>query len=295
MSDYNFTDSTSQSLKDPEPKYEIKSDPYYNGINISAKNAELENIRAIFHKYEKNWKLKSQKTYQLNHDIDRVWIITVHFDILALLSNDGHFPCINIKGKDTFNLGNIFKGNLYKKIPFIARVEKKINLPEIKQIDWLFYSIDDDCFFIIKIKLYKINDDNSTLVLKETKLQKKLTNLDDKLIDFNSNKLFKSVDELLKNETINLLKYESGIIRGKMEDIYNILTDYNKISAIAPNNQIIPNINMKDLKLNEKTKVSIIGKNGVQKIDITLKYKEINPGWNKWSVALEISGGVSSY
>ena len=291
MSDYNFTDSTSQSLKDPEPKYEIKSDPYYNGINISAKNAELENIRAIFHKYEKNWKLKSQKTYQLNHDIERVWIITVHFDILALLSNDGHFPCINIKGKDTFNLGNIFKGNLYKKIPFIARVEKKINLPEIKQIDWLFYSIDDDCFFIIKIKLYKINDDNSTLVLKETKLQKKLTNLDDKLIDFNSNKLFKSVDELLKNETINLLKYESGIIRGKMEDIYNILTDYNKISAIAPNNQIIPNINMKDLKLNEKTKVAIIGKNGVQKIDITLKYKEINPGWNKWSVALEISGG----
>ena len=76
-----------------------------------------------------------------------------------------------------------------------------------------------------------------------------------------------------------------------MEDIYNIISDYNKISAIAPNNQIIPNINLKDLKLNEKKQVSIIGKNGVQKIDILLKYKEINPGWNKWTLALEISGG----
>ena len=291
MSDYNFTDTTSNSIKEQEPKYEAKLDSYYNKINILAKETELENIKLIFHKFQKNWKFNLQNTYHFNHDIERVWIISNHFDILVVLSNDGHFPCINIKGKDTFNVGNIFKGNLYKKIPFIARVEKIVNLPEIKEIEWLFYSIDDNCFFSVKLSLYKLIEDNSTIILKESKYEKKLNNLDDELLDFNSNKIFKSINELLDHESINLLKYESGIIKGKMEDIYNIISDYNKISAIAPNNQIIPNINLKDLKLNEKKQVSIIGKNGVQKIDILLKYKEINPGWNKWTLALEISGG----
>ena len=50
-------------------------------------------------------------------------------------------------------------------------------------------------------------------------------------------------------------------------------------------------IYLNDLKINEKKQVSIIKVNGVQKIDVTLKCREINPGWNKWIIVMEISGG----
>ena len=136
MSDYNFTDTTSNSIKEQEPKYESKFDSYYNKINISAKETELENIKLIFHKFQKNWKFNLQNTYHFNHDIERVWIISNHFDILVVLSNDGHFPCINIKGKDTFNVGNIFKGNLYKKIPFIYRKRRRGSRYPPKEMRW---------------------------------------------------------------------------------------------------------------------------------------------------------------
>ena len=42
-----------------------------------------------------------------------------------------------------------------------------------------------------------------------------------------------------------------------MNDIYNIISDSNKISAIAPNNDIMPNYNLKDLKIGEKLKYYI--------------------------------------
>ena len=70
--------------------------------------------------------------------------------------------------------------------------------------------------------------------------------------------IFSKIEELLENETINFLRYESGIIKGKMNDIYNILSDSNKISAIAPNNDIMPNYNLKDLKIGEILKYYIL-------------------------------------
>ena len=43
-----------------------------------------------------------------------------------------------------------------------------------------------------------------------------------------------------------------------MNDIYNIISDSNKISAIAPNNDIMPNYNLKDLKIGEILKYYIL-------------------------------------
>ena len=51
-----------------------------------------------------------------------------------------------------------------------------------------------------------------------------------------------------------------------MNDIYNILSDSNKISAIAPNNDIMPNYNLKDLKIGEKTQI----------LNFNLGHKNIN-------------------
>ena len=75
-----------------------------------------------------------------------------------------------------------------------------------------------------------------------------------------------------------------------MEDIYNILTDLGKISAIAPNNYIMPNFNLKDLKVGETKEVSILKGKEIQYFNITLRCKETVQGYNKWIRVNELSG-----
>ena len=291
MSDNNFTDTSSNSLKDAENKENPFQNYNYNQINISNKDPIEENNNFEKPDHKIKWEIKLHNTYHFSHDIERVWYIVKNFEILCLFSNEGHLPCINIKGKDTWNVGNIFKGNFFKTSPFIARVEKLCSFPEIKEIKWLFKSTKENIYFSIKLNLYKVTENNSTVCLKRLKFEKTLNSLNGKLNDLNSNCVFKKIDEILENEVISLLRYESGIIRGKMDDIYNVLSDSNKLSAIAPNNNLMPNFSIKDLKLNEKRKVSIIKDEEVRTFDIILKCKEINPGSNKWIIVLEILGG----
>ena len=75
-----------------------------------------------------------------------------------------------------------------------------------------------------------------------------------------------------------------------MEDIWNIIIDFNKLTAIAPNNNYLPNISVKDMKIEEKVEVSAFYNDEIRKFYITLKCKDEKPGWNKWLIVCEISG-----
>ena len=259
----------------------------FNFINLTNKYMEFK-----VPQYKIKWEHTFEKTYYFKQDIGRVWFFIKNFNYLSLMSNDGHFPCVNIKGKDTWNVGNIFKGNVYKIFPFIARVEKNLNFPEMKMIKWLFYNIKDNYYFHAKLSLYQNTEDNSTVFLKKIKFEKQnIIKLKEITDTFNSDKIYKCIDDFLDNEPINLLRYESGIINGKMEDIYNILTELRKISAIAPNNDIMPNFDLKELKVGEQEEVSILRGKELQFFNITLKCKETIPGYNKWILVTEISGG----
>ena len=291
MSDKNFTDSTNNTMKEPEYQNKLLIDEYYKSINIQKSESTPEKIDFKFSSKEKKWNFKKQITYHFKHDIERVWFILKNYEMFSFMSNEGHYPCVYIKGKDTWKVGNIFKGNSFKFCPFVAKVTKCVNLPETKEIKWLFHLIQEKCIFSLKYHFYKICEDNSSVVLLDMKSEKELTNLRDKINEMFSIKRFKFIDDLLENETISLLKYESGIIQGKMEDIYDVISDSNKCSLIAPNNSIIPNCSLKDLKIGEKKKVSIIKNGNINTFDIILRSKEINPGWNKWNIAVEVSGG----
>ena len=287
MSEKNFTDSTSYSMKDSDQENINSFEENYNFINIE--EPEINEFKPPEH--ELNWNNFIQYTYHFKQDIERVCMFLKNFEFISLLINEGHFPCINIKGKDTWKVGNTFKGNLYKILPFIARVEKVLNLPEMKSIKWLFNNIKDSDYFNIKISLYKVNEDNSTVALATIRFQKKEINAEIKDKTLNIIKIFEEIEKLLENKAINLLRYESGIIKGKMKDIYDILIDSNKISAIAPNNDIMPNYNLKDLKIGEKIQVSIIKDEIIQSANVVLKCRETNPSWNKWIIVVEVSGG----
>jgi hypothetical protein len=239
---------------------------------------------------EIQWKILFQDTYYFKHDIERVWIILRGFDVLSILSSQGHYPCIYLKGKDTWTKGNEFKGNIFGQFPFIAKVRNCLNLPEIKKIEWIINL--KDYYVLIIIELFKVTEDNSTVVIKTIKREIELTNDEEKArMIMIEKKLFEKIDKILETEPISLLKYESAIINGKMEDIWNIIIDFNKLTAIAPNNNYLPNISVKEMKVGEKKEASIFYNDEIRKFDITLKCREEKPGWNKWLIVYEVSGG----
>ena len=164
MSGENYiTDSTNRSNKEKE-----KNTHHKNTINY-----ELQNESNEFKETDNgfNWILCDKNTYHFKQDIERVWSIIKHFDFLSLINGKGHYPIVLIKGKDTWKAGNIFKGNLSGIYPFVAKVLKCINFPEIKKIDWLFY-LKKDYYFNIRIELYKVTEDNSTVLLKKVNFEK---------------------------------------------------------------------------------------------------------------------------
>ena len=236
------------------------------------------------------WKNFYQDSYYFKQDIERVWTILKNFEVLSILCSAGNYPCVFLKGNDTCTKGNEFKGKIFGKFPFIGKVINYSNLPEFKKIEWII-RLRKKYIFII-IELYKVTEDNSTVAIKQLKSEKELKNFDEIThIQMIEKKLFEKIDKILETEPISLLKYESAIINGKMEDIWNIISDFNKFSAIAPNNNYLPNINVKDMKIEEKKEVSAFYNGEIRKFDITLKCKDEKPGWNKWLIVCEISGG----
>jgi len=259
-----------------------------NFIFSSKQEDEGNNFKEPDH--EILWKNFYQDSYYFKQDIERVWVILRSLEALLILFNQGHYPCIVLKGKDTWTNGNEFKGNIFGKFPFIGKVRNCSNLPEIKKVEWIFHF--RVMYVSITIELFKVTEDNSTVAFKQIKSEKEIENYDHiASIQMIEKKLFEKIDKILEEEPINLSKYESAIINGKMEDIWNIIIDFNKLTAIAPNNNYLPNISIKDMKIEEKKEVSVFYNDEIRKFDITLKCREEKPGWNKWIIVCEISGG----
>jgi hypothetical protein len=262
-------------------------------INNLYGESKIENNEFIEPDHKLTWKYSKQNSYHFKQDIDRVWLMVKNFDLLSLINNMGHYPCISTKGRDTWKIGNEFKGNLFGLYPFIARVEKVLNLPEIKKIKWLF-NLNNKDYVIIKFELFKVTEDNSCVIFSKTKIDNIEINKKavEKFKENQPNALFKKVEGLLEKEPINLLQFESGIISAKMIDIWNIVTDFNKLTIIAPNNYILPHVNIGEIKQGEMVSASIWGiNNEINKIELSLVQKEERPGWNKWLFILLISSG----
>lgn len=231
-----------------------------------------------------NW--KQQNTHHLKPDIERVWGITQKFGILSLINNQGHYPLIFTKGNSTNKLGNIFHGNFFGNFPFVAKVNKITDYPEFKKIEWLFF-IRKKYYMSIKLELFKVSEDNSTTLLRKYKFEKQeLFNELNESGLLGKIKIFNIIEKLLENEPINLAIYESGLINGRMEDIWDILTDFNKLAGVAPNNHFPSNINLKELNKGEKVEFSHRDNNILQEFILKLECKESKPGWNKWLIIL---------
>ena len=109
-------------------------------LNQNNLNDNQEGKNYIFNKkefnkpnHELNWKYSIQNSYHFKKDIESIWLVIRSFDMLSMLSNVYNYPCIILKGKDTWEEGNEFKGIILGMAPFVAKVNECMILPEIKK------------------------------------------------------------------------------------------------------------------------------------------------------------------
>jgi hypothetical protein len=142
-------------------------------------NNKLEEKKYIFDQKEFNnpnhelkWKFSLQNSYHFKKDIERIWLVIRSFDILAMISNQYHYPLIYLKGNDTWGKGNEFKGIILEFTPFVARVIECVDLPEMKKIEWLL-NISNNKYFTLGIELFKVTEDNTTVAIEQKNLKMK--------------------------------------------------------------------------------------------------------------------------
>ena len=249
-------------------------------INESEKSLKKNDFRVIV-----------DITYHFKQNIERVWNILKDFELFLIINDSQHYPCIIKKGNNTFSTGNIFEGKLFALYNFYAKVLKETNFPDYKKIERIFY-LENGEISKQKNVLYKVTSDDSCVLNWVTKYVPKLgENIIFQIKSkFNGKEIFKKIENILEKQPIDLYQYESGIIPGKMEDIWEILTDNSKLVSIAPNNKCFVPININNVKVGEIINVGINIKGIEGIVEIKLDLKEEKKGWNKWIFGYSILG-----
>lgn len=130
--EFNITDST--NISSIEVNKNISTFNFENVfIPISKLGIKTEKNEFKEPEHKLIWKDIIQNTYHFKQDIERVWLIMRCFELLSIIKNNGHYPCLIIKGQDTWKIGNQFKGNILGKYIFIGKVNKCVNLPEMEK------------------------------------------------------------------------------------------------------------------------------------------------------------------
>ena len=82
-------------------------------------------------------------------------------------------------------------------------------------------------YAIIKLELFKVTEDNSTTLVQKIRFDKQeLFSELSKYFNSSKARIFNVLEEILENEPINLVIYESGLINGNMKNIWDIVTDF---------------------------------------------------------------------
>lgn len=283
-------------MNDIEEDEEFKEFEKLN--KLIEKNIKLEvTINKILEEAEhfvKNneWKIISDRTYYFKQDIERIWDIIKSLDFFFTINRSEQYPFIIKKGSNIWNLGNIFEGKLFGIYDFNAKVIKQKIFNELKKTEWIFF-LENGENFRLKYKLYKVTEDNSTIlnvILRHTTASEEnlISQIKERLnqVDYE-----KKIEEMIKKESVYLYQYESGIIPSTMEEIWEIVTDCSKLVLIAPDNKCFVPININNAKIGDILNVPMKIKNIDGYLQIKLDSKERKLGWNNWCFSYSILGG----
>ena len=228
-------------------------------------------------------------TSQSIHDANRLFNFIKNFEFILMLDKSLHHIPINIIGKDTFTAGNVFKGILFSSFPYVCKVLKYKNSNKIKEIKWEVttkHTKNLIKIFHVIIKIYKVTDDNSTVIYFKIKSLNFIE--DQKNFKQNCDSIFRDlitkIEFFLSNSIKDLIQIESGIISSSMEDIWYFLVNIKELKKIAP---LIPFDNINFTELNIEQIYEIYFKKTIL-IKIQIQYIDKKIGWNKWVIVIKI-------
>ncbi len=149
-----------------------------------------------------DWCIMLNLSYHFNQNIERVW---PYFENLSkFLKSFKLDQKIIVKEPKENQIRNLFEGSFYESV-YHGKILKFKNLSEFKKIDWIFY-LENNEIFKIKINLYKITYDNSTVIdFKINYVPKLGQNLLDQLIpEVNDIQIFQEIESEIQK---NLMRY----------------------------------------------------------------------------------------
>ena len=205
-----------------------------------------------------DWRIILNLSHYFHQNIERVWPYFQTFDKFKAIFNLEHLIIKN--GTKENIVGNLFEGAYYD-YNFRAKLLKFKNSCEFKKIYIISY-------------VPKLGQSILEQVLPE----------------LNNNQIFKNVEEVIQKQFNALYQYESCLIQGSPEEIWNILSDNSKLVLIAPNNECFLPININDKKVGEtfEIKMNINDKESNIEVKLDLLRKKMG---NKWIFCYTILGG----
>ena len=235
-----------------------------------------------------DWKIVLNISDHCHQNIERVW---PYFNDFTNFKANFKLEALNIKEEPKENkVGNLFEGNYYD-YSFHGKMLKIKNTYELKKVEWIFY-FENDEIFKIKITIYRITYDNSCVIDFKIKYVPKLgQNIIDIFIpEIDNKQIFQQIEKKIQNQFKAIYQYESCIIQGSPEDIWDILSDNSKLVLIAPNNECFLPLNINKIKLGQtvEIKMNINDKECTIEVKMDLLRKKIG---NKWIFCYTILGG----
>ena len=231
---------------------------------IELLNKEIESKLKLEIKKDKNiidseniiktheWHILGDYSFHFKQNIEQIWETIKSLDSVLILNNSTHYPIEIRCDTNVWSQGNVFEGKLFDIYEFIAKVTKLKIFCELKKLEWIL-DFGNENILRIKTDLYKVTEDNSTVLNMKIKYfssfaENIILNIKEK---FKENNYIKNLENIFEKDFEYLYQYESGIIPGTMEEIWDILIDYSKLASIAPNNKIFVPLNVKNFKIGD--------------------------------------------
>ena len=237
---------------------------------------------------KEDWSIMLNLSHYFHQNIERVWPYFGNLE--KFLKNFNLEKKIILKAPKEEKIGNLFEGIYYDSI-FHSKILKLKNSNEFKKIQWIFY-LENNEIFKIKINLYKITYDNSTVLDLIISFVPKLgqNSLDRIIPEINNIQVFNKIEIGIEKQFNAIYQYESCLIQGKPEEIWDILSDNSKLVLISPNNECFLPININKIKVGEivEIKMNSNDKETMIKVKLDLLRKKIG---NKWIFCYTILGG----
>ena len=223
-----------------------------------------------------------QYTYILKYSIERIWILIKNISILSLIGGQKCNP-IYINGNNNL-IGSEFIGLFIEKYPYNGKIDKMLEIPGYKKIKWIF-NFENGGLLHLKIELFKVTEDNTTVSIISCK-NNKISDEIMKIINEKKQKYYETIETILQESVIDLIQYESGIISGSMEDIWEFVTNITKLKMIAP---LINFDGNEDIKIIKYCAILICKlDNNTKQITIKVLVINKNEKWNKWVYILQL-------